>query len=156
VATSVLGRLGQLSDRAKSDAYDRLVELLQDEWLRVRLNAIAALAELKDAKAVAELERTRSRDLDGRVIRAAREAVRRIRDGADKGEEVKKLREDLDKLGEENRALKDRIEKIEARTNGAKPASKPRAAATTKRAVSSNGRKPAPVRRKAAAARSRR
>src|SRR6185437_1913239 len=91
VATSVLGRLGQLSDRAKSDAYDRLVELLQDEWLRVRLNAIAALAELKDAKAVAELERTRSRDLDGRVIRAAREAVRRIRDGADKGEEVKKL-----------------------------------------------------------------
>ncbi len=42
VATLMLGRIGRLSDRAKDDAYDRLVELLQDEWLRVRLNAIAA------------------------------------------------------------------------------------------------------------------
>ena len=56
-ATLALGKLGQLSDQAKDDAYDRLVELLPDEWLRVRLNAIAALAELKLPKAVGELER---------------------------------------------------------------------------------------------------
>ncbi len=55
-AAFALGRLGQLSDRAKDAAFDRLVELLADEWLRVRLNAIAALAELKETKAIAELE----------------------------------------------------------------------------------------------------
>ncbi|MBI5284867.1 MAG: HEAT repeat domain-containing protein [Chloroflexi bacterium] len=130
-AAFALGRLGQLSDHAKDDAYDRLVELLPDEWLRVRLNAIAALADLKEPKAVAELNRTRDRDLDGRVIRAAREAVRRISEGADKGDEVRRLRDDLDKLVEENRGLKDRVDKLEVSANGAKP--KAAAKRTTKR-----------------------
>ncbi len=138
-AAFALGRLGQLSDRAKDQSFDRLVELLPDEWLRVRMNAVSALAELKEPKAVAELERTRTRDLDGRVVRSAREAMRRIREGADKGEEVKKLREDLDKLLEDNRALRDRVEKLEFTAAGAGP--KPRAAA-----------KPAPRRKPARAA----
>jgi aminopeptidase N len=151
-ATAALGRLGQLSDPAKAQAHDRLVELLQDDWLRVRLNAVAALAELKDPKAVPELNRTVDRDLDGRVIRAAREAIQRIRDGADKGEEVRKLREDLDKVMEENRGLRDRIDKIEARANGAKPK---RAAAPAKITRARPKRAPRrPVR--VAAARSRR
>jgi aminopeptidase N len=157
VATSVLGKLGLLNDRAKDQAYDRLVELLPDAWLRVRLNAVAALAELKDMKAVGELGRAVDRDLDGRVIRAAREAIVRLREGADKGEEIRKLREEFDKLSEDNRAMKDRLDKLEA--NGAKPASKRRTPAAKKpkaRVVtrpSSNGRTPA--RRKIAAARSR-
>ncbi len=95
-ATMVLGRIGQLSDKAKDQAFDRLVELLSDDWLRVRLNAIAALAELKDTKAIGELSRARDRDLDGRVIRSAREAIRRLQEGADKGEEVKRLRDDVE------------------------------------------------------------
>ena len=123
-ATLALGKLGQINDAAKDKAYDRLVVLLSDEWLRVRLNAIAALAELKLPKSVAELERTRSRDLDGRVIRAAREAIARIREGADKGDEVKKLREDLEKLQEDNRGLKDRLDKLESRGGSAKSAAK--------------------------------
>jgi aminopeptidase N len=121
IATLALGKIGQLSDRAKDDAYDRLVELLPDEWLRVRLNAIAALADLKDTRALGELARTRDRDLDGRVVRAAREAAARIRDGADKSEELRQLRTDLDKLLEENRGLRDRLDRLEARANGRKP-----------------------------------
>jgi aminopeptidase N len=158
VATSALGKLGLLSDRAKEQAYDRLVELLPDEWLRVRLNAVAALAELKEMKAVGELARTVDRDLDGRVIRSAREAMARLREGADKGEEIRKLREELDKLSEEHRSVKDRLDKIEASANGAKgargrakkrtPAKRPKP-----RVVSVNGRRPA--RRRVAASRSR-
>ena len=121
-ATLALGRIGQLSDRAKDAAYDRLVELLQDEWLRVRINACNALADLKDAKAIAELSRAVDRDLDGRVIRTAREAIARLRDGANKSDEVKKLRADLDKMIEDNRKLTDRLDKLEASRNGAKPA----------------------------------
>jgi aminopeptidase N len=162
-ATFALGRIGQLSDRAKDTAFDRLIELLPDEWLRVRLNAIAALAELKDTKAIAELERTRDRDLDGRVIRAAREAIRRIGEGADKGEEVRRLRDDLDKLAEENRSLKDRVEKLEAGTNGTAPKPGARKKAPSRKPAKVAARKPAPRRqparrpaRRVAAARSRR
>jgi aminopeptidase N len=129
-AAFALGRMGTLGDRAKDQAYDRLIELLPDAWLRVRLNAVAGLAEIKDTRAIAELNRARDRDLDGRVIRAAREASRRISEGADKGEEVRRLREDLDRLGEDNRTLKDRLEKIEARLGEPKPrraAARPRA-----------------------------
>ena len=148
-AAFALGKLGQINDEAKEKAYDRLVELLPDEWLRVRLNAIAALAELKLPKSVAELERVRARDLDGRVIRAAREAIARIRDGADKGDEVKKLREDLEKLQEDNRGLKDRLDKLESpRGRAPKPAAKKAAG----KAKASAKRRPVRV----AAARSRR
>jgi aminopeptidase N len=148
-ATTVVGRIGKLSDQAKDRAYDRLVELLRDDWLRVRLNAIGALVELKDMRAVAELGRTADRDLDGRVIRNAREAVQRLREGADKGDEIKKLREDLDRLAEENRGLKDRLDKIEAGAPGAKSTR-----STVKRAAR---RAPAPrkTRRPARAAASR-
>jgi aminopeptidase N len=123
-ATAILGRLGQLSDKAKSDAYDRLVELLSDDWLRVRLNAIGALAELKDTKAIAELSRVRDRELDGRVVRTAREAIRRLQEGADKGDEIKKLREELEKIQEDHRGLKDRLDKIEASAPKPKAAKK--------------------------------
>jgi aminopeptidase N len=120
MATTALGRIGRVSDQAKDRAYDRLIELLPDEWLRVRLNAVAALAELKEPKAVGELTRTIDRDLDGRVIRASREAINRIREGADKGEEVRKLREDVDKLADENRTLRDRVDKMEAATGASR------------------------------------
>jgi aminopeptidase N len=157
VATSALGKLGLLSDRAKEQAYDRLVELLPDEWLRVRLNAVAALADLREMKAVGELGRTVDRDLDGRVIRSAREAMARLREGADKGEEIRKLREEFDGLSEESRAMKDRLDKIEASGTGAK-AVKKRASSKRPKAkitrVSVNGRDPA--RRRVAAARARR
>ncbi|MEX2246276.1 MAG: M1 family aminopeptidase [Dehalococcoidia bacterium] len=153
VATASLGRLARINDTVKDRAYDRLVELLHDEWLRVRLNACAALAEMKETKAIAELDRVVARDLDGRVIRAAREAMVRIRQGADKGEEVRKLREDLDRVLEENRGLRDRLDKIEAkvgggtraRANGAKPTPLPKRRVPAKAAAarSRNGARPA-------------
>ncbi len=145
VAAAVLGKLGQLSDKAKDLASDRLAELLQDEWLRVRMNACAALADLRETRALGELHRTTERDLDGRVVRAAREAMARIREGSDKGDEVRKLRTDVDKLLEDNRALRDRLDKIDAMKDGTKPARKT-AKKTAKR----------PARKRAVAARSRR
>jgi aminopeptidase N len=118
VATSTLPKYAALTPPAKERAYDRAVELLRDEWLRVRLNAVAALQEMKETRAIAELDRLVARELDGRVIRAAREATDRIRQGADKGDEVKKLREDLDRVLEENRGLRDRLDRLEARVGG--------------------------------------
>ncbi len=120
-AAGCLGKLGHYVDK-KHPIRDRLVELLDDPDLRLRLAAVGALVELGDDKAVPALERLAARDLDGRVIRSARTAAARLREGRDKGDEVKKLREELDKLREDHKSLKDRLEKLESTaTKGSLP-----------------------------------
>ncbi|HEY7270714.1 MAG TPA: aminopeptidase, partial [Dehalococcoidia bacterium] len=89
---------------------------LSDPWYRCQTAAIDALKDIKDPKALPHLQRIADRELDGRVVRMARDAVQKIRQGQDKGEEMKKLREEVDKLADENRALRDRLDKLEART----------------------------------------
>jgi aminopeptidase N len=117
-ATSALGRLGELlPDHRKEDVVDHLIDLLDDSWFRSQQSAIGALQSLKASKAVPHLERTAQRALDGRVVRSARLAAQSIRGAGDKGDEVKKLREEVDKLTDENRGLKDRHDKLETRLN---------------------------------------
>ena len=65
--------------------------------------------------AIPALERRIARDLDGRVVRLAREAIIKIREGKSAPDDVKKLRESLDKLEDENRHLQDRLDSIEKR-----------------------------------------
>ena len=118
-AVSALARLSKnAGDKAKDEARETLTELVSDPWLRVKLSAIGALEELKDAKAISALDRAVQSDLDGRVQRRAREAISSIRRGANTTDEVKRLRDDLEKVQKENRELRDRLDKIEARFNG--------------------------------------
>src|SRR3990172_8513691 len=72
LAAMCIGRLGKLVDN-KEPALDRLLELLDDPDLRVRLAAVAALQELGEDRAVGALSRLADRDPDGRVIRRCRE-----------------------------------------------------------------------------------
>lgn len=117
-ATAALGELGE----DKDEAFERLVELLDDPWLRVRGNAVNSLRALKNAKAIPHLERRAERELDARVVRLAREAVIALREGKDRAEELRKLRSDLDRLLEENRALRDRLDRLEAKLSPPSPA----------------------------------
>ena len=109
-ALSALGRLGD----GKDDVVEFLIDLVDDPWLRARNSAIGALQELKDEKAIPALSRQMTRDLDGRAVRRCREAIAAIRQGKDRGDDVRKLREELEKLQEENRKLSDRLDKMEA------------------------------------------
>ena len=79
------------------------------------MTAITALQALRDDKAIPAIDRLAARELDGRVIRTCREATAALRKGRDKGEEVSKLRKELDKLREENKSIKDRLEKVESK-----------------------------------------
>ncbi len=108
-ATTALGKLGE----AKPEVTEHLIHLLDDPWFRVRIEAAIALGDLLEAKAVDPLNRVIERELDGRVKRRAREAVRKIQAGREASDEFRRLREDVDKLREENRQLKERLEKIE-------------------------------------------
>jgi aminopeptidase N len=115
-ACAALGQLGQVvPEHRKDEIVDHLIALVQDPWLRTQISAINALAELKAAKALPDLDRAAQTALDGRVSRSARIAAKKIRESGDKGDEVKKLREEMDKLTDENRTLKDRLNAIEAR-----------------------------------------
>ncbi len=121
-ATKALGKLGESPLAAspaggKGQVFDRLVELLDDPWLRVRLEAVIAFGKLADPKAIPHLERLIEREQDGRVVRRAREAVLRIKEGRERSEETRRLREDIEKLQQENRELRDRLDRLEARAN---------------------------------------
>ena len=111
-ALSCLGQLGE----GKPGVVEFLVDYVDDPWLRARSGAVGALQELKDDKAINALSRRIPRELDGRVVRRCREAIEAIRRGKDRGDDVRKLREDLEKLQGENRKLTDRLEKLETRT----------------------------------------
>lgn len=115
-AAAALGKLGEyVSDSEKEAIVDHLITLLDDPWFRAQAQAIGALQELKAQKAVPALDRLAQRELDGRIVRTAKLAAKAIRESGDKGEEMKKMREEVDKLTDENRTLKDRLDKLESR-----------------------------------------
>ena len=110
-ALTCLGKLGE----GKHDVVEFVIDHIEDPWLRVRSNAVGALKELKDDRAIPALSRRIPRELDGRVVRLCREAIASIREGKDRGEDVNNLRRDLEALQEDNRKLKDRLDKLESK-----------------------------------------
>ena len=90
-------------------------ELLEDPDFRVRIAAVEALNGLGDSNAVGALKRAEGKDLDGRVRRRAREVARLLSEGATKDSQVRTLRDSVEKLQDENRELKERLLKLEAR-----------------------------------------
>ncbi len=108
-ATTALGKLGE----GKPEVTEHLIRLLDDPWFRVRIEAAIGLGDLLEAKALDPLNRLIERELDGRVKRRAREAIQKIQAGREASDEFRRLRDDVDKLREENRQLKERLEKIE-------------------------------------------
>lgn len=115
-AVIALGHLGKIAkDQAKEQVTDHLLELLEDKSWRMRISTITALQILNDEKAVPGLHRIVETAQDGREIRRSREALLTIQESKGRDTEVKKLREDLEKLASENRELRDRLEGLEQR-----------------------------------------
>jgi aminopeptidase N len=94
-------------------------DCLADPDFRVRGEASAALARIGQPEAIPAIERTLAAELDGRARRRMTDAIRTLRDGARASEQTQKLREELDRLRTEQARLRERLEKLEARGNGA-------------------------------------
>ena len=117
-ATAALGALyPYLEGPAQVRVRERLEELLDDGWLRVQIAATMALEAAGDVKAVPAVSSASERALDGRVKRMNRIAARHLADRASAGgKEAKALRDELEKLQQENRGLADRLTALEARS----------------------------------------
>jgi aminopeptidase N len=114
-AIAVLGALGGEHPEHKRRVRETLIELLDDRDFRARIAAVEALRVLGDAEAIGALRRAEARDLDGRVRRRAREVARKLAEGSGHDEQVRTLRDAVEKLQDENRELKERMMKLEAR-----------------------------------------
>lgn len=97
------------------DVREAIVRALDAFDPGVRTSGARALAALKDPAAIRVLQRLVDRDLDGRVRRVAREALRDLRDRLAKGRESSALKDDVEKLQKELRELRDKLAAIEAR-----------------------------------------
>jgi len=119
-ATAALGQLAPFSDEGgRARARERLVELLDDGWLRVQLTAATSLVELGDARSVPALHAVAGRALDGRLRRTCLVAARDLAERTDKGDEVRSLQGELEKLRQRNDELRDRMTTLETRIDGA-------------------------------------
>src|ERR1019366_1503342 len=80
VRMTAIRRLGMLG-RTREDIQETLVNLLRDKYLLVQLSVVRALGSFADERATDALMKYTAGDLDGRLKRAAEEAVRKIRKG---------------------------------------------------------------------------
>ena len=99
-------------------AREHLEELLDDDDPILRMDVVRALVDLGDARSRGALRARLEVDLDARVRRRLREALRDL--GGDRKRE-EQLRDDVDKLEHDHADLKARVAKIEA---GASPKKK--------------------------------
>jgi HEAT repeat protein len=121
-SAALLGRLYPARARVVQDALERV--LAEGSFFGV-LSSVDALGKLGRAQALSALRRVAAADIDGRLQKAAREAAEALVSGSQPPETLRALRSQIDALHGENRALRSRLERIEAqmdlRSNGARP-----------------------------------
>jgi aminopeptidase N len=131
---------------------EHLENLLDDSDPYLRISAISALRTLGDSKARHALRVHIDRELDGRVARRAREAVRDLGQTAS---EQKKLGDDLEAVRSQLAELKTRLSKLEAKpTQGEKgdqgPESSAKQATRPRKKATRSPKKPSKTRTKVA------
>jgi len=99
----------------KQEVFERLEKLSYDSNERVRGAVVSAARELMDSRLLGTLDRLAEQDLNGRVCRNAREVAKKIRDQLEKGVEYKALREEIEKVRDENRRISERLYRVEGK-----------------------------------------
>jgi aminopeptidase N len=120
-ALRTLGKMGQ-SRPDNREILEKISDAFQapegPKSFRAKLAAVQALETLNREEGLPILKRVAETELDGRLVRNARLAIRKIGRGKDKGEAIQKLEKKLEEFAEESKKLKDRLDKLE-QTKGA-------------------------------------
>ncbi|HSR58844.1 MAG TPA: hypothetical protein VLL57_11675, partial [Candidatus Binataceae bacterium] len=100
-----------------------LAPVADDREFMVRMRLPGAFEEIGAPDGIAPLRRLLDRDLDGRIKRRAQEAIDSIVAGRSRIEEGNRMRGEMDKIREDNRKLRERLDKLEAAVNANQPKS---------------------------------
>jgi aminopeptidase N len=126
---AAVSALASLSDSRRTR--EHLEELLDDRDPHFRVSVIDALVQLGDTKARGALRRALDRELDGRVMRRLREALRDI--GEASVQDRRRIGDDLETLRGELTELKQRLAKVEGKRPEPSAKKKPRARAARRK-----------------------
>jgi len=111
-AASALASLAKVCHTTRPSVRERLLEMLREPGFRTQLAAIGSLGKLGDPAALSALKRVHATAPDGRTRRMAYEATVRITEAQAPGD-LSAIRSRLDELEEENRSLRDRLDRLE-------------------------------------------
>jgi aminopeptidase N len=113
-AVGALAKIAELGEPHKTAILDFLLTMAEDPDFALRLRLPGVFEQIGDVRALGVLRRLEERELDGRIRRRARDAIASINEGRSRGDDVARMREELDRLREENRKFEERIAKLEA------------------------------------------
>ena len=113
-AIDAIAKLGDFHDNRRQEVREFLIPLLRDPDMHVRNATCAALATLGAPAAIPELQKVAGHDIMGMAQRAARRAIRRIRDRQAEVGKKGEFAADVDKLKDENLKLQQRVAKLES------------------------------------------
>ncbi len=113
-AIDALGRLGDFHETRRSEVREFLIPLLRDGDMHVRNAVCSSLAALGDPAAIGELQKVAQSDIMGMSQRAARRAIRRIRDRQADAAKKHEFAADVDKIKDDNLKLTQRLAKLES------------------------------------------
>ncbi len=116
---SAIRALGTVSSGQTPDKLQTILEQLeaisQESFFLTQVAVSSALGQMETPKAIPILQSLADQTPDGRVRRMAEEAMEKVRKKLGSDKELKSLREDLDKIKQDNQELKSRLAKLEAK-----------------------------------------
>ena len=116
-AIRALGAIGKSQTKPKmGQVLNRLKVISQETFFLTQLSTVVALGQIDNAGAIGVLRSLSDSTPDGRVRRAADEAIQRVQKAIGKDSGLKQLREELDQVRKNNQELKSRLEAIEAKS----------------------------------------
>ncbi|MDJ0601023.1 MAG: M1 family metallopeptidase [Crocosphaera sp.] len=113
--------LGTISTGQTPNKLEEILDILesisQESFFLTQVAVSTALGQMETPKAVTILQSLADRTPDGRVKRKAEEAIKKVQKklGSDKG--IQSLRDELEKLKQENQELQSRIANLEAKNS---------------------------------------
>jgi len=106
---------GQTPDKL-TEILDRLAAIAQESFFLTQVAVANALGQMETPKAITILQSLADQTPDGRVRRLAEEAIAKVQKNLGSDKAVKELREEIDKIKQENQDLQTRLAKLEAQT----------------------------------------
>jgi aminopeptidase N len=112
-AVGAIAELGALVESVRTDAVDAVNRILDDADYLLRLWACTAAERIADARLLPTLDRLALNEHDARIRRHAAEAAIRVREAQTKPAELARLRDEVDRLRTESRALRERLDGLD-------------------------------------------